>query len=213
MRRDFFAKQNKSLKTTNITLVVIKFVKFSPGFFDVAAHIKNPNEFLGAAEVSYQFELIDQIGAVVALKIGKTFFLPGEETYLTESNLSTSREPSSVNFKITDIKWIFGEFKRPDMIVGERNLKKMDENGGKTVLEISVQNRSIFDFGAVEIGVLMLDGLENLIGIQKATEKNVLAGEKRSLEFSWPGNFDDRVKIIRVEPRVNILDKENILRR
>lgn len=190
-----------------------KFVKFSPGAFDVAAYLKNPNEFLGASEVSYQFELVDQIGASVAIRRGKTFFLPGEEIYVVESNLATSREPVAVNFKITDIKWVFGEFRRPDMIVGERNFEKIGEDSVETTLETSVQNRSIYDFGVVEIDVLVLDISENLLGIQKSIEKNFLAGEKRAFEFSWPGDFNDKIKIIRVEPRVNILEKENILRR
>src|SRR3989338_4709954 len=191
----------------------VKFAKFSSGSFDTVAYLKNPNELLGASEVSYEFELLDQIGAVVALRRGKTFFLPGEDFYIVESNLMTSREPVFANFKITNIKWVFGEFKRPDMIVGERNLKKTDENGLKTVLETSVQNRSIFDFGIVEIGVLIFDESENLLGIQKSIEKNVLAGEKRSIDFFWPGDFNGRVTVVRVEPRVNILVKENILRR
>lgn len=190
-----------------------KFVSFSPGAFDAAAYLKNPNEFLGASEVSYQFELVDKIGAVVALRRGKTFFLPGEEIYVVESNLKTSREPTHVNFKVTGIKWVFGEFRRPDMIVGERNFKKIGGDHIETMLETSVQNRSIYDFGIVEIDVLILDESENLLGIQKSIEKNFLAGEKRALEFAWPGNFNDRIKIIMVEPRVNILEKENILRR
>ena len=108
---------------------------------------------------------MDQIGAVVALRRGKTFFLPGEDFYIVESNLMTSREPVFANF------------------------------------------------GIVEIGVLVFDESENLLGIQKSIEKNVLAGEKRSIDFFWPGDFNGRVTVVRVEPRVNILDKENILRR
>lgn len=197
-----------------ISVFWARFVKFNQGSFDVAADIKNLNEFLGASKISYQFELMDKIGAVIALRQGDTFLLPGEETYVIESNLRTSREPAVVNFKITGVEWVFGEFRRPDMIVGERNLEIFGENEKKdTILKTSIQNRSIFDFRIVEIGVLVLDESENLLGAQRSVEKNFLAGEKRSLELSWPGGFGDKPKIIRVEPRVNILDRENILRR
>lgn len=180
--------------------------------FDAVALVQNQNEELSSARVDYEFSLFDSFGEV-ARKSGQTFILPQERAYVIEANLKTARAPQSVEFRIVNIDWQFRKGERPNFIVERRDYKVAEDNGKKqSVVDAIVENRSSFDFRIAEIGFVALDRVGNVLGLNKVTVENFLAGSRRSIKSIWPEQLAGEVAVVEVEPRVNIFEKGVILK-
>ena len=180
--------------------------------YDVAAQIQNPNEVLSSANVEYEFTLFDSLGGVARIT-GQTFILPQERTYIVESNIKTTREPSRVEFKILKADWQFRQEARPSFTVERREYKKVQ--GGNLehgVVETSIINNSLFDFREVEVDFAVFDKDGNLIGANKILAENFLAGSRRMIKSIWPMVLNGEVSSIEVETRVNFFEPGVILK-
>lgn len=183
-----------------------------PQNYDVAAEIRNPNEVLSSANLEYEFTLFDDFG-LVARKVGRTFILPQERTHVTEANLSTTREPSRVEFKVLKIDWQFKQFEQPNLVVERRDYKVIDTDGKKqSLVETSIFNKSPFNFREVVINFAVLDEQENLLGANKILVENLLAGSRQVIKSIWPQELKRQAGMIIVEPRVNFFDPTIIIK-
>lgn len=180
--------------------------------YDVAAFIQNPNEVLASANITYEFALFDSLGEI-ARRGGKMFIYPQEQVHVVEAGLSTTRQPSRVEFKITSADWTVFKQDRPSLIVANRNYKVADISGRRqSTIEATIQNRSALDLREVAVTFLILDVNGNLLGTNRTVVNNLNANTSQPVVSTWPEELKGDVGSIEVEPRVNIFDPTIILK-
>ena len=183
-----------------------------PQTYDVAVEIRNPNEVLSSADFEYEFTIFDSFG-LVARKVGHTFVLPQERLHIVEANLSTTREPNRVEFKVLNANWQFKNQQPPNLVVERRDYVIIDNGGQKqSSVESSIVNRSSFSFSKVVVNFVVLDEQKNLLGANKILMEDFLSGTSRSVKSLWPQEFKGQVVSINVEPRVNFFDPALIIK-
>lgn len=195
-----------------ITVFWARAVLVRPDLYDVAAEIQNASEVLSSTNVEYEFALFDEIG-LIALRTGRVFLYAQERMHVVETNLSTTREPTRVEFKIVNAEWQFRQEPRPALAVERRDYTVEKENdGAKSVVEAAVFNRTLFDFREAEVRFAVLDKDGNLLGVNRILIENFLSGSRRTVRSIWPERFKGEAAEIIVEPRVNIFDTDAILK-
>lgn len=195
----------------SITVFWAKVVPIRINLYDVAAEIRNENEVLSSARVEYEFILFDNL-TPVAIKSGRTFVFPQETLHVIEANLNTSREPTRIEFRITNIDWLAEKIQRPNIIVERRDYMVLEDGFRRSAVEAEILNRSPFDFREVEVRFILLDSAGNLVGANRILVENLRSGERKTVRSLWPLELPGKSVQIIVEPRVNIFDASIILR-
>ncbi|MCX6731867.1 MAG: hypothetical protein NTX55_02685 [Candidatus Parcubacteria bacterium] len=78
----------------NLIVLWTRFFETSPGKYDMAALVKNPNLFLSISSLKYTFEIRDKDNLPIINKDGETFITPGETFPIFETNVDVgSRTP------------------------------------------------------------------------------------------------------------------------
>ena len=187
-----------------VTLFWARVVPVRENSYDAVAQIQNPNEVLSAAQVQYEFIIFDGF-APVATRRGTTFIFAQERTYVVESNIRTVREPTRVEFKITNVAWQFRQEQKPNLLVERRDYRVEQDQGRKqSVVEARILNRTVFDFKEVEVRAVILDKEENLLGSNRTVIEEMKAGSSHTVKFLWPEELRGNISSVVVEPRVNI---------
>ena len=180
--------------------------------YDAAAYIQNSNTLLSSVKLEYEFTLFDDLG-LVARKTGTTFIYPQEDLYVIEANITTSREPRRVKFKVTNVVWQFKQELRPNVAIEKREYRVVAENSSRQgIIETTVLNRSPYDFREVEVRVVALDSDENLLGVDKLIADDFLSGSSRVVKSIWPQEFIREVVTIQATARINIFDPTIIIK-
>lgn len=195
-----------------ISIFWARLVQVRPNFYDAAAEIENANEVLSSVSVEYSFTLFEGL-VPVAVKKGRTFIFPRERAHVIETSLETSREPTRVEFKITNIEWQFKEIRLPFLAVEAREYHiEKDKVREQGVIEARIVNRSNFDFREVDVKFVALDQAGNLLGANHVVLENLISGSPRLVKSIWPEPLKGNVAKIEVEPRVNIFDPASIIK-
>lgn len=197
----------KLLEVHDVEVVWTKLLTARPGSFDALASIKNPNIYFGSMNVDYEFELLDETGAPVALRTGTTFLLPSERITLIEPNIRTQLKARTVLFKIRNVQWgrVYDIAPRYDLGLGKRDYSVIETTAGirQSVVDTSIYNNSAENFSQVFVSVFLYDAEKNIIAANKTVMENVSAGEVRPIRFVWPQEITTPVAGIEGEVRVN----------
>ena len=195
-----------------ITVFSTRAVPVSENFYDLAAEIENPNEFLSSINVEYEFKLYDRFG-LVTTRTGKTFLYAQERTLIIEPGIASSRTADHAEFRITRVDWQEKHDLAPTIIAERREYSVVQSNNQKQgVLDIMLMNKSPYDFVNVEVQIAVLDKEKNLLGVNKILVDNFLSQSRQSVKSIWPHEFAGEIGVINVQTRVNIFDPYTILK-
>lgn len=182
------------------------------GTYDLIAEIRNPNETVAAVNLDYEFSLSNDSGEITK-KIGTTFLHPQERLQVIDVITGVEHAPTSVEFRILNVEWHHTKDIRPNLVVEHRKYRVEEEDSGKmSVVEVSVLNKSSFDFRETEINFILLNRDGNIMGANRVIIENFLAGSRRMVKSIWPYVFAEEIVDIEVEPRTNIFYPLNILK-
>lgn len=195
-----------------ITVFSSRAVLVSENFYDLAAEIENPNEFLSSVNVEYEFKLYDRFG-LVTTRTGKTFLYAQERTFIIEPGISTTRPAERAEFRITRVDWQEKRDFAPT-VIAEQRLHSVEEVQGKrqSVVDITLLNKSPYDFAEIEVQVAVIDKEKNLLGVNKIVVENVLSQSRQNVKSIWPQEFTGEISVINVQARANIFDPHVILK-
>lgn len=195
-----------------ITVFSSRAVLVSENFYDLAAEIENPNEFLSSLRVEYEFKLYDRFG-LVTTRTGTTFLYAQERTLIIEPGISTTRSAERAEFRIIRVDWQEKRDFAPT-IIAEQRAYSVVEVGGKnqSVVDITLLNKSPYDFAEIEVQVAVLDKEKNLLGVNKILTENFLSQSRFVVRSIWPQEFVGEISVINVQPRANIFDPHVILK-
>ena len=181
-----------------------------PNVYDLVAHIENPNEFLSADNVRYEFTLVDQFG-VITQRSGNTFLLPRSERFIIEPAVESGRAPQSIEFRIQGAEWQLPELPRSALVVEATRTETLEENGKrKSVVEATIGNQSPHNLRGIEVDILVSDRDGNTIGVNKIEIEFLASGSRRTIRAIWPNELAGDIGRVEVLPVVNLLNPEAI---
>ena len=204
---------NCALKTKQpLKVFYVKFDEVSQGLYDVVAEVRNPNIKLSAAVIPYEITLRDKSGFTIEKISGSSYIYPLETVHVIEAGIRAKRTVAKVEFKITDssVMWdVREDIKVPDLIGGDKEVLKEARPDGSviTILNAKIFNRSILDYDAIEVAVLITDAEQNVIAVSKTVIAKVRGGEFSPIVFSWQGDVPIDINKAIIEPRLNLLKK------
>lgn len=188
--------------------------------YDLAVSLDNPNSrFLGI--FNYCFSQNE-----ANINCGQNFILPSEKKHILALGQTLEEGQSQITFKITSIQWERIDMHTipdwPAYLNNRLNLSfenihfsppsesGLSEKINLNSLDFQVLNNSSFGYYEVPLNILIFNGSE-LVAVNRYSLKNFLAGEKRAVNLSWPGNFRN-VTQIDIRPELNILEESVFLK-
>lgn len=197
----------KLLEVRDAQVIWTKLLVARPGSFDALASVKNPNIYFGTMKMDYEFELLDETGASIALRTGTTFLLPEERITLIEPDIRTNLKAQTVLFKIRGVAWgrVYEPTPRYDLGLGKRDYSVMQSTAEikQGIVDTSVHNNSGETFSEVYVAIFLYDMEKNIIAANKTTLENLAPGEIRPIRFVWPQEILIPISGIEGEVRVN----------
>lgn len=182
--------------------------------YDLLAKISNPNNDYGASRVAYVFRVIDASGSVLLEKNGTAFILPKEEKYVVEPTVPLTRSPARVELTIGEVSWekFSGYKEKPALEVYNRRFDPVQSGVGFGEAKGLVVNNSPFDFTNLDIIVVLRDGSNRFIALQKTDMRTLRAGEQRDFTLKWPDPFRGDVERVEVQTDANVYRTDTFIR-
>lgn len=173
-----------------------------PFVYDAVARLRNRTQN-GIERVTYQFELIDAQGAVLAARAGASYLRGNEARYVVENSLETERIAARVRFVLGSVSPAGGAEEQAPIILRNR------EYANDTVRGV-VLNQSAVAIGRVDVAALLFDSVGNPLRARSSHFTRLLPHEERGFELKW--NDPGRAASAEVEIGTNIFDRDNYLR-
>ncbi|MEA3463666.1 MAG: hypothetical protein U9R14_01140 [Patescibacteria group bacterium] len=182
-------------------------------FYDVYAQIKNPNQNYGSGKVLYEFKLYDLQNNVVAQHSGSTFILPGQTKYLVQTKIESPEQINAVNLFFGSVEWEKpAKYQVPEFIIKQKEYRLLDgEDAGYSQAKGVLVNKNDFDFGKIDIDVLLFNSSYQLVGLNAIEIRTLLAGEEREFAAFWFNKIAGQAAFMEVEAETNIFDASNYL--
>lgn len=175
--------------------------QISPGFYNVAALITNPNTNAAAVNVPYKFSLYDSRGLLITERTGRTI-LPAQRNILVfESAVAVEKRiPTKVTFEFTAAPvWFKSHDTLGNLIILD---KKYSEDEKNSSLEVSLQNKGQVPIKDITVGVILYDINSNAIGFSRTHLDSLGAGGRDIAPFTWPRSRQGNVVTIDALPVV-----------
>jgi len=180
-------------------------------YVDLLAQVKNPNPDFGAKSFSYVFNLYDLQDNLIISKQGDSYILPQETRYIVEQKVRAGLNFSRVEFKINNIEWQeLVDYQEPELLI--RNID-FSQSEDFSQLSGTLENRSNYDFSAIDVWAVLLDKESDIVGVNKIKLHAVLSEEKRYFEMKWFFPIFGEVVRQDVMARVNVFLDENFMKR
>ncbi len=199
--------------TTNLVVNNVQVLKSGPNY-DLIVEITNPNDKFNA-NFNYCF-----LRSNTNLLCGQSFILPGATKYVLALNQDLSAGTSGLEFKITTTSWQRVDlhlipdwnqyaaarlnFSVTNINFSAAGLNNLSGKLNLNSLEFTVTNQSPYSYYEVPVNIFLYNNA-TLIGVNRYTFDNFLAGESHQAKLTWNGSLDNVTRTV-VVPDVNIAD-------
>lgn len=194
----------------DVKVLSYKSFLISDGSYDAMAEIKNPNADYGANEFRYVFNFYDTDGKLIGERSGKSFISAGQTRYVIESNIQLAAPAALVDFIVTpNISWQKQISYLSDLSVFSTRYELVPhgESGFAKVTGV-LENKTEFNFGNVEVDVVLVGGDAWPIAVGKTSVDNLRFGESRSFTVLFPDEIPTPNNIY-AKAITNMLDPSN----
>jgi hypothetical protein len=172
--------------------------------YDLFAEVFNPNLIYGSGQVSYQLVVQDAQGTPLLTENSSLYILPKQTRYLVRVGLRVSGTPASANLSITAVQWQKADFADTAIDFPVRREQYTDNGQAGASFEGVLFNNSDFDFGRVDIAVMLLDQAGEVVAVNPSVINTFVAKTERSFVAQWP------FAIPVASPRVNVQATTNV---
>lgn len=190
-----------------------KFMKVGKNDYDFVAQIANPHDQYGASEVNYELIFFDQNDAEALKKEGIFYLLPAQETFLVLTSLNTEENIQRFDLRIKSAKWQKLESSEEINLAVKREKLSVSPDGLSNILEAVVFNGSDFDFGEVDIQVLILGAGDDIVAVNKTMVRTLVAGTERYFKVVWSFPISGRAAKIEIRTTTNLFENANFVKR
>lgn len=155
--------------------------ELTPGNYDAAALIENPNLYYGSREIEYTF-LLYADNILIASKEGKTFLNPRDKFMIFESGIMTKeRQATSAKIEFKNIMWKRFDQERPNILVSSKTFENAPNGRAKVVLK----NQTLFEIKNIYISIALNDSFGNAIGVSSTKIDEINTEASRDVYFTW----------------------------
>jgi len=196
-----------------IEVLSIEAVPNGPGFYDVVAQIKNPNQNYGSGRLPYQFDLFDEQNNLIGKFAGTNFILPNQTKYLVQLKLAAAAPLNRVKLSFGDIKWQkLDGLQLPQLAIQQKEYSVLNEGAVYSRAKAVLINKTNFDFDKIDIDILLFDASRKIIGLNTTETRSLLAGQERDFTVAWFSPVAGEAAFVEIEAETNIFDLDNYLK-
>ena len=160
------------------------------GRYDAAALVENPNLSLSLPFFKYKFKLYDANNILIALREGESFFNPGEQYVIFETDIDTGKripKKAFVEFQ-TNLDWKKLEKEDLTLIIS----KKGFVNEPYPRLSIEIENKSLFPVKDVRSAAVLYDENKNAVAVSTTVIDSIGGESLHPVVFMWPQSFEEQ---------------------
>ncbi len=193
----------------------VRAVASGVGSYDLAAKIKNPNEYWGLRRYDYQFIAKDDAGKSVLVSKGESYLLPDDYDYVIALSVKSGFLPQNIEFVISNEDWVSvsGEYdiSSISLPVSEQRFNLKDESGLPSVSGVLI-NETAYDFDRIDIKVAIFGSNGDLLGVNTSNLDTILSKEERRLNIIWGELPANPVYSVDFKATANIFNSNNFMR-
>jgi len=165
----------------NLIVSWVRPFEVTPGIYDAAALIENPNLYYGSREIEYTFLLYSD-NVLIASKDGKTFLNPREKFMIFESGILTKeRVATRATIEIKEVKWKKFDKERANILVSSKTF----DNAPNGLVKVVLRNQTLFSIKNVFVAVILNDSAGNAIGVSTSKINEISAEMTKDVYFTW----------------------------
>ena len=159
----------------------------SPGVYEAAALVENPNLSYGLPLFKYTFKVYDSNNILVAVEEGQSFLNPGDKFVVFKSNINVGeREVVRAFVEIENLSpWVYLGETKSTVVVSQKSFS----NFPSPVLNARLTNQSLFTVKDVEAIAVLYDQDKNVVGVSSTRLNEIGAESSDTIIFTWPLPF------------------------
>ena len=98
-----------------------------------------------------------------------------------------------------------------DIVISETSFKSAQQSGlseklNLNQLDFTAENKTAYNYWQVDFDILLYSG-NQIVSINRYSLADLMSGEKRLVQASWPGKFG-RIDQIKIIPDINIMNND-----
>jgi len=173
-----------SFESQKFTILWTRFFELREGFLDIAALVRNPNNF-NVQKIFYSFKIYDKNNILIAIKEGETFAGPLERFVIFEPNIFIGeRIPGRVALDLRDIVFLDDQSVSTPKIDILGTEKFIEDNFSRVLVKI--KNRENKSLENIQSTIVVFGEDQNAIAVSSANIPFLGIDEERSVNFTWP---------------------------
>ncbi|MEA3398796.1 MAG: hypothetical protein U9R06_03600 [Patescibacteria group bacterium] len=153
------------------------------------------------------------------------FIMPGQTKYIVGLGQAAPGQPNSVNLIFDSMSWLrldphnypdWEDFYQNRMNIIVDNIEytparstTLTEKINLNELSFNAENNTAYNYRDINF-IILLKLADRIIGINKYVVNNLMSGEKRNINITWPGRFG-RVGEVDIIPEVDIIENNNYI--
>ena len=194
----------------------IKIFKLSDNRYDFLALIDNPNQDWWAT-----FDYFFRVGSENTSKQNGFIFSKDNKNLMALAR-EFSYAPSRAELIIENLEWHrVDKHEIPDwqnfyenhldIVISETSFKSAQQSGlseklNLNQLDFTAENKTAYNYWQVDFDILLYSG-NQIVSINRYSLADLMSGEKRLVQASWPGKFG-RIDQIKIIPDINIMNND-----
>ncbi len=146
--------------------------------------LMNPNNNVGAKNLSYKIDVLDSSQNVLKTLEGDTFIYPGEQSKNLIFILEGLNNANSLNVNISKPEWLLVSDFLPADFTFVRSVKRVEKD--RIIIEGEIKSNETLLFRNIEIGAFFYNKTGNIVGVSKTSVQSVKPFERRAFTIEFP---------------------------
>lgn len=179
--------------------------RVSPGVYDVAVLLENPNVGFGINSLPYEIKVYDAKNVLVGNQTGTTFVNEQERFVIFAPRIRTgNRVPVRAFISFGDFEWKrlvrgSGQSSAPKFSIEEERWS-FDPNPRLTAILVNDSPTELFSIG---VSAVVSDASGNALGASATVVDRLPGGASTPISFTWPEQFTGTPANTEILPRIN----------
>ena len=189
-----------------ISILWARAFKVVPGRYNAVAYLENHNKNTAVNKINYRFRFADKNNVYIGKREGSTYIPPSGKFAVFEPGIDIGNSiPIYTTFEFTQTpEWTtIPPEKINQLQVLVSNINLMNEETSP-VLSATIKNNSFFVIKEVDIIAILYDANRNAVSASRTYLNELVAGENREVNFTWPEPLPDKVIAKEIIPLYNI---------
>jgi hypothetical protein len=184
--------------------------------YDVVVKVYNPNDTVGASDITYDVLLRDSSGLEIGRYTGLDSVLPQEtKTILVVGLEVTGGVPVSTDIVFRNPSWqrFSGYQERPKLTLYRTRFDTLSSGPFFGEAFGTLRNDSPFDFRAVTVKMILRDATGKPVSLNQSEVNTVLSGDIRDVILRWPKSFLGDVASVEAVADTDFYHEQNFIER